>query len=270
MSPLKPISIGFSRILLLTFCIAAQTWAGDEPRQARAVLKAMDRAVLSAELAAKVVKLPLRTGERFKKGDLLVGLDCDLYRAQAQKVAAEHKAAGLKLENVRQLDSLGSIGALDVSLAQATRAQTAAELRIARLNTARCQIRAPYDGRVVTLLVNRFENVRQQQELIEIVNDSRLEAEVVVPSSWLAWLKTGQPISLQMDDTGTRIPAAVANFSPAIDTVSQTLVVRAQLHGDGSLVPGMSATAEFSPAFSEGSVTAALPSGTTHSEELSK
>jgi len=233
-------------MLLLGGCLAWPAWGTESVHQARAVVKAVDRAVLSGELAAKVEKLPLRVGEKFSKGELLVGLDCGLYRAQAEKVAAEHEAAGYKLENARQLDRLGSIGALDVSLAQAQRAQTGAALRIARLNTKRCQIRAPYDGQVVSVLVNRHEYIRQQQELIEIVDDSRLEAEVVVPSGWLAWLKSGQPLTLFFEDTGRRVAAEVTALSPAIDTISQTLLVRARVTGDTrSLVPGMSAMAEF-------------------------
>ncbi|MEJ2611341.1 MAG: efflux RND transporter periplasmic adaptor subunit [Candidatus Thiodiazotropha sp.] len=232
-------------LLLLSALFTPQAWCEEESLLARAVLKAQDRAVLSSELAAQVNKLPLHAGEQFQKGSLLVGLDCALYQAQAEKVEAEHKAAKLKLENARQLDSLGSIGALDVALAQAKRAQTEAELHIARLNTERCEIRAPYDGRVVTVLVNRFENVRQQQELIEIVRDAHLEAEIVVPASWLAWLNSGQSLVLHLDDTDTHIPATVTALSPVIDTVSQTLLVRVKVKQSDSLIPGMSATADF-------------------------
>lgn len=235
----------YAHPLLLIILVVTQAWGDGEMQQARAVFKALDRAVLSGELSARVVKLPLRAGERFRKNDLLVGLDCALYQAQADKVEAEHKAAGLKLENVRQLDSLGSIGALDVSLAAAKWAQTEAELRIARLNTKRCEIRAPYSGRVVSVLVNRFENIRQQQELIEIVHDAHLEAEIVVPASWLLWLKPGRRLTLLLDDSSTRFPATVTALSPVIDTVSQTILVRAKVDSSDLMVPGMSAMADF-------------------------
>ncbi len=237
--------------VLALFQVSSLVLAADEFYQARALIKAVDRAVLSGELAAKVVKLPLRPGEAFSKGDLLVGLDCALYQAQSAKVSAEHKAAGLKLDNMRKLDQLRSVGALDVALAQAERTQTAAALRIVRLNVSRCEIRAPYDGRVVTLMINRFENIRQQQELIEIINDTSLEAEVVVPASWLAWVKPGTALSLVIDDTAARLQAEVAAINPAIDAVSQTVLLRANVPVDAGLIPGMSATAEFLPVMSE-------------------
>jgi RND family efflux transporter MFP subunit len=251
----------YTQALPLAALICTQVWGAEQAQQARAVLKAIDRAVLSGELAARVEKLPLRAGERFHKGDLLVGLDCTLYRAQADKVEAEHQAAELKLENVRQLDRLDSIGALDVSLAQSRRVQTEAELRIARINTARCEIRAPYNGRVAGLLVNRYENIQQQQELIEIVNDSRLEAEIVVPATWRPRLKPGQVFTLRLDDTGIGVPATLATLSPVIDTVSQTLVIWADIKHNDSLMPGMSATAVFTSNGTDPFVTAESSAG---------
>lgn len=238
----------WSKWLLLSTLLPAVIPAQAEEYKARAVIKARDRAVLSGELAARVTGLPKRAGESFKQGELLVGLDCALYEAQAGKVAAEHNAAKIKLENARQLNELRSIGSLDVALAQSEYAQTQAELRIARINTQRCRITAPYDGKVVTVLINQHENIRQQQELIEIIADRRLEAEVVVPATWLGWLQPAAPLTLQIDETGARVEATIAAISPAIDPVSQTLLLRAELAQPAELIPGMSATAYFGPA----------------------
>ena len=180
-----------------------------------------------------------------KKGDLLIALDCDLYQPQAAKVAAEHKAARLKMENAQQMKELRAIGALDVSLAESEFAQTQAALRIAQLNAERCTIRAPWPGRVVAVHVKPYENVRQQQELIEIINDRQFEAEIVVPANWMRWLKPGTPLKLRVDETGTTASAKVTAITPAIDAVSQTVVLRAALVDGSQLIPGMSATAVF-------------------------
>ena len=201
--------------------------------------------MLSSELAGRVTSLPRRAGDAFKKGDLLVALDCDLYQAQAAKVAAEHKAARLKMENAQQMKELRAIGALDVSLAESEFAQTQAALRIAQLNAERCTIRAPWPGRVVAVHVKPYENVRQQQELIEIINDRQFEAEIVVPANWMRWLKPGTPLKLRVDETGTTASAKVTAITPAIDAVSQTVVLRAALADGSQLIPGMSATAVF-------------------------
>ena len=232
-----------SGVALCAVLLAPQARAADG--EARAVIKSLDRALLSSELAGRVTSLPRRAGEAFKKGDLLVALDCDLYQAQAAKVAAEHKAARLKMENAQQMKELRAIGALDVSLAESEFAQTQAALRIAQLNAERCTIRAPWPGRVVAVHVKPYENVRQQQELIEIINDRQFEAEIVVPANWMRWLKPGTPLKLRVDETGTTASAKVTAITPAIDAVSQTVVLRAALIDGSQLIPGMSATAVF-------------------------
>lgn len=229
-------------VLAAAMLLPAVAWADYE---ARAVIKAVDRAVLSGELAAKVEQLPLRPGDAFAKGDVLVALDCALYQAQADKVAAEVRAAKIKSDNARELKALNSIGELDVALARSEYAQSLAELRISRLNTERCTIKAPWDGRVVSLRVNAQENIRQQQELIEIVGDRQLEAEIVVPAAWLVWLLPGQAIQLQVDDRAEPASAEISAIIPAIDAVSQTVLLRATLAQDTQLIPGMSATAVF-------------------------
>lgn len=225
--------------------LAAQAQAAGN--EARAVIKALDRALLSSELAGRITRLPHRAGDAFKKGDLLVAIDCELYQAQSAKVAAEHKGARSKLENAQQLNELRSIGALEVTTAESEFAQTQAALRIAQLNAGRCNIHAPWPGRVVALHVNPHENVKQQQELIEIINDRQFEAEVVVPAIWMRWVKPGTPLELRVEETGTTANAKVTAITPAIDPVSQTVVLRATLANGAQLIPGMSATAVFSP-----------------------
>ena len=214
--------------------------------QARAVIKAVDRAVLSAELAARVEALPVRPGDTFVKGDPLVKLDCAIYEAQADKVSAEVRASKVKRDNSVELKALNSIGELEVVLAEAEYQQSLAEQRIAQLNTERCTLSAPWDGRVVGLQVNAHENVRQQQELIEIVRVDPLEAEIVVPAAWLSWLTIGQSLQLQADDLPQAVDAQIIAIIPAIDAVSQTVLLRAALASNTQLIPGMSATAAFS------------------------
>lgn len=230
---------------LLSPLAAAQTF------EARAVITAPHRAILSGELAARVASLPFKVGERFSKGDVVVGLDCALYEAQKSRVAAEVRAARIKRDNTRELSALNSIGEMDVALAQSEYAQALAELKIADLNTDRCEIRAPWDGRVVSVLTRAHENIRQQQELIEVVADQQLEAEVVVPAAWLTWLEAGMSVHFSIDEPPVSAEGVIAAVSPAIDAVSQTVLLRVSLQNNPNLIPGMSATAVFAAPVSQ-------------------
>ena len=230
----------------LVLAAALSGGAAASEYQARALIKAVDQAVLSAELAAKVIRLPLQAGDTFKTGDLLIGLECSLYEAQALKVEAEQKAAIIKLENVQKLNRLRSVGAIEVGLAKSHLDQVEASLRIAQLNAERCYIRAPYNGKVISHEINRFETVDPQQELIQIVNNEQLKAEIIAPADWLSWLTKDMPVKLYIDRSDIVAEGYLSAISPAIDPVSQTVVLHIKLPFNPDLVPGMSATAELS------------------------
>jgi len=234
------------RLTALFLGVTISCSAVAEQLEARGALKATATAVISSEISAQVTELPFQMGDRFKEGETLAEFDCRLLVAQRQKVYAERKAAATKLENDSQLERMGSIGALEVALSKAELSKRNAELRIAGLNADRCKVIAPYNGKVVALKVNRFETVQAQQELLEIVSDAPLEAELVVPSGWSNWLNTETPLSIRIDETGQSYKGQVIRISPVIDAVSQTILIRAGLSNThDELKPGMSGTASF-------------------------
>ena len=117
-------------------CSLAQSGTPDKPT-VRVVVQSLMQATLSAEIAARITRMPFRDGDAFRKGDVLVAFDCDIFEAQRDKVEAELKAAQAKLDNDRQLAATRSIGALEVILSEVSLQRAQAELRMARINTDR-------------------------------------------------------------------------------------------------------------------------------------
>lgn len=244
-----------SGLVLLICLLPALAWGEASPTEppasyeARGVIKARQRAVIASELAALVKRLPLRAGEGFRTGELLVSFDCRLFEAQKDKVRVELEAAKMRHDNSRQLEEMSSIGVLEVQLAKMEVEKAEAESRIVSLNVERCTIKAPYDGRVVRVMTNEQESVRLQQELIEIVGVGSLEAEIVVPGAWLKWLVAGWKLTMTIDETGEKVAATVATVGATMDPASQSLIVTALVPGKKGtvLIPGMRGTAHFSP-----------------------
>lgn len=231
--------------LLLTSLVASTiSFAAGE--QARGVLVAVEKATLSSELAARVVTISKKMGEPFKKGELLIGLDCRLFEAQLDKVTAEKKVATVRLDNTKQMNQLRSVGVLDVVIAEAELEKTSAEHKIAQLNVDRCQIKAPFDGYVAQLDIHSFEAVKPQQPLLSIVSKTYLEADIIVPASWMSLLSADTALSLIVDEIEQRLDATLAYIGPSVDPTSQTLQIRARInHVPDKVLPGMSVIAEF-------------------------
>ncbi len=214
--------------------------------KARGMLVAVHKATLSSELAAQVVAVPKKMGESFKKGDVLLKLDCRLFQAQLQKVKAESKVAELKLQNTLQLSKLNSIGTLDVAIAEAELQKAQAESAMATLNVDRCDIKAPFHGVVEQVNVQAHEVVQQQQALLKIVSIHRLEAEIIVPSDWMRWLELNKPIVLQVEESQQTLAAVVSYIGPSVDPTSQTIQIRARIKEiPAKVLPGMSVVADF-------------------------
>ena len=130
-------------------------------------------------------------GDAFKEGDVLISFDCEIYKAQKDVIKAEHESARIQLENDKELLELRSIGKLQYQLTVSNYEKAKAELSIATLNVDRCEIIAPYDGKVMDVYTTIFTSIEQRQPLMDIVGDGLLEAEIVAPSNWLKWLKKG-------------------------------------------------------------------------------
>ena len=47
---------------------------------------------------------------------------------------------------------------------------------------------------------------------MDIVGDGLLEAEIIVPSAWLKWLKTDHNVEIQIDETGDTLKAKIISF----------------------------------------------------------
>ena len=229
-------------LLVVTLAGAGGAPAAEAPR---GVIEAVHRTVLSSELSGRVTALPKRPGEAFSAGDALARIDCALYEAERDKVASRLAQARRKLDNKQRLAELDSVGKLAVDLAELAVREARAELEIARLNVERCDVEAPYDGRVVKLHASEHQNVQAQQKLLAIVG-RRLEARVIVPADWLDWLRPGAPMALAVEETGTTVEGEVARVGAAVDPVSHTVPVWARLASPGeALRPGMSGAARF-------------------------
>lgn len=215
----------------------------------RAQLSPLQSTVLSSQLAGKIDKVHVREGERFEKGQRLVTFDCSLHQAQLAKAQALEDEAQKTAEVNKRLDSLNSISTLEVQVAAARLAAARADKAITKILVDRCVIAAPFPGRVAAVNVKSHQYVPEGHELLEILDDRQLEAEMVVPSRWLAWLAIGSTFELAIDETGRTYPAVVTRLAARIDPVSQSLVVFGKVTANSAvLLPGMSGRALFAPA----------------------
>jgi RND family efflux transporter MFP subunit len=220
--------------------------AGGSEEEIRGLVEARNETVLSSQIEGRILRLRFEPGEAFRNGDALVEFDCAMHQARLAAARAGLRGARKTHENNQELARLGAISTLDVELSEAEVEKRTAEVEVAQVHVSRCTIRAPYDGRVVERVVNEHESVSANQELLRILDDSRLEIVLIVPSAWLTWLEPGAPFEFRVDETGRSYPAAVARVGARVDPVSQTVRLEAVFPGDpNDVLAGMSGAAHF-------------------------
>ena len=145
-------------------------------------------------------------GSFFSKGDVLLELDATDYEAVVAQAESQLAGARLKLETIQAesklarqdweaLSSQFHEGATPLLLrepqlkeAQATvRAAEAAWVK-ARKDLERTRIRAPFHGRILAKSVDRGQFVRRGQELARVFDISKVEIQLPVAVSELAFL----------------------------------------------------------------------------------
>lgn len=222
--------------------------AGFERQEIRAQLLPRQFTTLAAEIGAKVNKLPVSEGGAFKAGQVLVSFDCSVQQAMLQKARAELNAAEATDKANQRLAELNSVGQLEVDLGRAGRQKAVAEVGAQQALLAKCNIAAPFPGRIAEQKVREQQFVQPGQPLLDILDDSVLELEFLVPSAWLVWLRVGQTFEVEIDETGQRYPARFERIGARIDPVSQSVKVAAAIDGRfPELIAGMSGRVRVTP-----------------------
>lgn len=223
----------------------------DESDVIRGVVAPVAKAALATDVVARIAEMPFRDGMPFSKGDVLIAFDCARLDAELAAATASKNAAWQAYDNNVELAAHDAVGENEVIMSRAEFSRASAEHQ-ARVATMKgCVLKAPYDGRVVKTHVNAHEIPSGGGTLIEIIDDSDLELELIVPSSWLSWLREGSHFEFHVDETQTNYEATVMQIGAIVDAVSQTVMIsgRFQQRPERILV-GMSGTAKFTEKYS--------------------
>ena len=224
------------------------TRGGIDRQEIRAQLMPRRYTTMAAEIAAKINRISVSEGGVFRAGQVLVSFDCNLQQAQLQKAQAELDAAEQTYKSNKRLLELNSVGQLELDLSQSAVNKAKAEISGQRVILNKCQVVAPFGGRVAEQRAREQQFVQPGQALLDILDDSVLELEFLVPSAWLRWLKVGSTFQVQIDETGKTYPAKFLRIGARVDPVSQSIKVAAAIDGRYSdLIAGMSGKVLISP-----------------------
>lgn len=249
---MKSSSIKVAALLLTVAIGSVQTIANEQAKQVkteppvRGLVHPRHQAAIATDLQARVLDVRFREGESFRKGDVLISFDCERQRAEFESSAAQNREMKAAFDGAAYLEKKGALGRLDLEVARAKLDRTAADVAglSAKLNL--CIIAAPFDGRISERFVNAYEFPAPGKPLLNILDETSFDIEMIVPSQWLQWISIGSPITFAVDELNQAYEAKVSRLGAAVDPVSQTIKIYAVFSGKPERVlAGMSGNIHF-------------------------
>jgi membrane fusion protein (multidrug efflux system) len=218
-------------------------------------LEAPDRAVIAAEVDGRVTEVRVDEGVHVQAGDVLLEidpekrrLDADAARAGERDAIASFEVAQREYARAKALheqgiasDSLLDQRATELSRAQARRDSAQAQRGVAEKLLRDASVRAPFAGLVARREISRGDYVRPGESLLEVVALDPIEVEFSVAERDSARVEPGQPVYVNVDPyPGEKFVGSVSAVSPVIDPATRTMRVKARIpNADGRLRPGL-------------------------------
>lgn len=201
--------------------------------------------MVSAEVAARVLSVEARPGQRVKKGTLLVVLDptdLALQRKEAQAEVGRIEALlanqdrtlernqALVEKNFISKNALDEIATQQVAL---KRQLEAARARLASIEHtgSKTRVTAPVDGVIEKQIVSPGDFVIIGAPLMQIISNQRLRAHLPYPERVAANIKPGLKVRLTTPTSDTEVTSVVREMKPLIGESNRAIDVLADVTG---------------------------------------
>jgi multidrug efflux system membrane fusion protein len=209
-------------------------------------------AQIAPKATGRILDIPVRAGDRVKRGQVLARLDetetqARLGQARAALAAAEAQA-GRARADARRLQNLFDKEAatrqdLDAALAAARGADAQVReareaIREAESRLGETVLRAPFDGMVVKRNQEPGDMALPGSPVLTLQQSRQLRIESAVPANCAGSIKIGDELKVRTANPEGEFRAVVDEIQPAADPKTRTVLIKARLPEDSGVSPG--------------------------------
>ncbi len=243
---------------------------------------AQRKAAISSKATGRLEWLGVLEGSKVKKDELIARLESRDVAATLGQAEANVKVAQANLEQGKAelLDANNALrranellaqkyvaaSTVDSAQARVSKARAAmagmeaaitaakANAQVARVALDQTQIRAPFDGVILTKNANVGDNITpfsaaadSKGAVVTLADMDTLEVEADVSESNIAKIRTDQPAEIQLDAfPDLRLAGVVSRMVPTLDRTKATLLVKVRfVEREPRVLPDMSAKVAF-------------------------
>jgi RND family efflux transporter MFP subunit len=212
--------------------------------------------IRSIEAKGFVRQIFVDKGDRVRRGQLLVTVDCPEYRArrrqaeeEVRSVRAVYLNARRVYERLKPMRAQNFISQMELDNARANHDASEARLRNAEARLSEviqtlgyCEIRSPFTGEVSARHMDPGAQVRPGgPPILTIMRIDAVRVWVNVVEREASYVKIGLPCDLTVHGLpGKKFPGKVTRFIRGLDPRTRTLLTEIEIENpDGILKPGM-------------------------------
>lgn len=193
---------------------------------------------LHPEASGRVISLNLPEGKAVRKGDLLLKIFDEDLRTQLRKLETQLKQAEITEQRLSELLKVKGVSQQEYDLAVLQTQTIRADIELLRVNLAKTELRAPYDGVLGLRRISPGAYVTPATAITTLRSASALKLDFAVPEKYSQQLRIGQSLDFTVEGSATPHRATVQATEQRINEGSRDLQVRAVVADSRGLLPG--------------------------------
>lgn len=210
---------------------------------ATGTLAADESVNLVSEISGKITSISFEEGARVSKGDILIKIDDSELRAQLQRAESRVNLALAQAQRQQQLGvGIGTTQENYDAAISETRVLEA-EAEVVRVQLAKTELRAPFDGLIGLRYVSEGAFVTQATRIASLQKIDPIKVEFSVAERHLDRLQRDAEVRLEVAGLEEPFTGRIYAIEPQVDRESRMLRLRARAPNPGSrALPGGFAT----------------------------
>lgn len=188
-----------------------------------------DVVIVAPDVSGWVRELKVHDNQQVKAGELLMSIDKDRFEAALDKANAvaetrqqqlrlrEHEASRRAALGPQAISAeLRENAQINAAVARGELRQAQAEVKVAALNLARSQVKAPRDGHITNLRLAEGNYINAGQAVMALVDDSTFYVQAYFEETKLPRIKVGAPVKVWLMSAGEPMQGHVQSISRGI------------------------------------------------------
>ena len=184
----------------------------------------LNQSRISARLNARIDSIRVRVGDRVKKNDVLVELDCSDATLNRTAAQSRRDLAQREFNRLSKLKKANVTTEQNLNAAEADLSQARVAWRQAQLQVSRCEVKAPYTGIVTARTASEGELASPGTPLLSLTDTESLEVVAEISPADSKTLARASKTLYEWNNS--KYPVSIRSLSPVINPDNRNREIR--------------------------------------------